>query len=76
LDGRALEFVARAGVHPLELSDLETGSDWDFSGQALRGPLAGRALRKVWYSKQYWFDWKLQRPHTTLFARPPLSRAL
>jgi hypothetical protein len=70
LDGRTLEFVARAGVRPLELSDLETGSDWDFSGRALRGPLAGRALRKVWSSKQYWFDWKLQRPHTTLFARP------
>jgi hypothetical protein len=73
VDGRPLEFVAKAGVRPTELSDLETGSDWDFTGLALRGPLAGRRLTQVWASKQYWFDWKLQRPHTALFARPALG---
>ena len=37
--------------------------------QAVSGPLRGRRLRPVWSSKQYWFDWKLQRPHTTVYAR-------
>jgi hypothetical protein len=67
--GRRLEFVARDGEGPLTLSDLETGSQWDFSGTAISGPLAGQKLKKVWASKEYWFDWKLHRPQTSLYAR-------
>lgn len=69
LDGRTLELVAKAGVRPLAMVDLQTGSEWDFAGAAVNGPLAGRRLRRLIGSKQYWFDWKLQRPHTTVYSR-------
>jgi hypothetical protein len=67
--GLRLELLARAGVKPLAMVDLETGSEWDFSGLATSGPLAGHRLRRLLGSKQYWFDWKLQRPHTTVYTR-------
>jgi Protein of unknown function (DUF3179) len=69
VDGRRLELLAKAGVKPLAMVDLETGSEWDFAGVATSGPLAGHRLRRLIGSKQYWFDWKLQRPHTTVYAR-------
>jgi Protein of unknown function (DUF3179) len=70
LDGRRLEFVARAGSRPLILADLQTGSEWDFTGRATSGPLAGTRLRKVLSSKEYWFDWKLHHPGTRTYVRP------
>ena len=69
VDGLRLELAARTGVKPLAMVDLETGSEWDFAGVATSGPLAGRRLRRLIGSKQYWFDWKLQRPHTTVYTR-------
>ncbi|MET0556717.1 MAG: DUF3179 domain-containing (seleno)protein [Vicinamibacteria bacterium] len=67
--GRPLEFAAKTGVRPLAMVDLQTGSEWDFAGLATSGPLAGHRLRRLIGSKQYWFDWKLQRPYTTVYAR-------
>jgi len=69
LDGRTLELMAKAGAQPLRLLDAETGSEWDFSGRALSGPLAGRQLTKVKALKEYWFDWKIYQPATTVYAR-------
>ena len=46
LDGRTLELMAKAGAEPLRLLDAETGSEWDFSGRAVSGPLAGRAAHQ------------------------------
>jgi hypothetical protein len=68
LDGRTLEFFVKAGASPLQLVDAETGSLWDFSGKAVSGPLAGRQLPKVALLKDYWFDWKIYHPETTVFA--------
>jgi hypothetical protein len=70
LDGRRLEFFAKAGTRPRVLVDAETGSEWDFSGTATSGPLVGSTLGKVKALKEYWFDWKLHRPHTSLYSAP------
>jgi len=69
LDGRALELLAKPDAEPLRLVDAETGSEWDFSGTAVSGPLAGRSLAKVKALKEYWFDWKLYQPGTTIDTR-------
>jgi hypothetical protein len=50
VDGRRLTFEAReaAGSAPAaapELRDAETGTRWNLLGEAVEGPLAGRALR-------------------------------
>ncbi len=68
IDGRKLEILARADASPPRLVDAETGSEWDFSGKALSGPLAGRTLRKVKALKEYWFDWKIYQPATAVYA--------
>ncbi len=52
----------------LLLFDGETGSEWDFSGTARSGPLAGKQLEKVRALKEYWFDWKTYNPQTGLYT--------
>ena len=74
LEGRKLALFARADAPSLRLVDAETGSEWDFGGRALAGPLAGGQLAKVKALKEYWFDWRTYQPATavyTLGARPP-----
>ncbi len=69
VDGRPLELLAKPDTQPLRLVDAETGSEWDFSGTAVSGPLAGRTLTKVKALKEYWFDWKIYQPGTALYNR-------
>jgi len=67
LDGRKLELLMKPNVSPLRLVDAETGSEWDFSGKAISGPLAGKQLAKVPALNDYWFDWKTYNPNTTIY---------
>jgi hypothetical protein len=71
LDGRTLELLAQPDAPSLRLLDAETGSEWDFSGRAVSGPLSGRELTKVRALKEYWFDWKIYQPATAVYARGP-----
>jgi hypothetical protein len=68
VDGRALEFVVKPDAPAFVAVDTETGSEWDFTGAAVRGPLAGRRLQRVPHLEDYWFDWKTYHPQTALFA--------
>ncbi len=82
VDGRSLELSAVAGADPLRLVDVQTGSEWDFAGRALSGPLAGRRLSRLRALKEYWFDWRTYNPATTVYLRgasavglaPPAAR--
>jgi len=67
VDGRKLEFFARHDVSPLRLIDAETGSEWDFTGRAISGGLAGKQLQKVPVLDDYWFDWKTYHPDTMIY---------
>ncbi len=53
---------------PLRLVDAQTGSEWDFSGRAVGGPLAGSQLERIQTLKDYWFDWRLYHPETEVFS--------
>ncbi len=68
VDDRTLEFFVKADTTPLQFVDAETGSTWDFSGKAISGSLAGKQLRKISVLKDYWFDWKLYHPDTSMYA--------
>ena len=61
IDGRDHEFVATPSAR-LSLTDLETISEWDFSGRAISGPLAGRTLARIPFLLEYWFDWQTYQP--------------
>ncbi len=67
MDGRKLEFFAKPGSSQLLLVDAETGSEWDFTGKAIGGPLSDRQLKKVAVLNDYWFDWKAYHPTTIVY---------
>ena len=69
VDGRVLEFFARADSMELSLVDGATGSVWDFTGRAVSGSLAGRRLTPVYLQQDYWFNWKTYHPATTVYRR-------
>jgi len=68
IDGETVEIFLRTGTCPPALLDGRTGSEWDFSGRATSGPMAGRQLEHLPCLKDYWFDWKAYHPETTVFA--------
>jgi len=67
VDGRKLEFFKKAGDAALQLVDTETGSEWDFAGRATSGTLAGKQLQKVPVLEDYWFDWQIYHPNTSIY---------
>jgi hypothetical protein len=67
LDGRKLEFFLKPEASPLMLLDSEAGSEWDFTGRALTGPLNGRQLQRIYALSDYWFDWKSYHPDTEVY---------
>src|SRR3989442_12782993 len=69
LDGRTLELFAKAGAPNLRLVDAETGSEWDFGGRALSGPLAGGPVPRGKGLKEYWVRWETYQPATAVYTR-------
>ena len=67
VDGRPFELFAKPGSSPITFVDSASGSEWDFAGRAIRGPLAGRQLAKVDVLSDYWFDWRTYHPETAIF---------
>jgi hypothetical protein len=74
VDGQAIELVARPGSSPARFVDAGTGSEWDLSGTAIAGPLAGRRLPRIPSISEFWFDWLARHPgssvHTEWTPRP------
>lgn len=83
IDGRRLEFFQKTdqpgepAPHDgqtggkLLLLDAETGSTWNFEGKAIAGPLAGRQLKKLFVLEDYWFDWRIYHPDTSVYDIGP-----
>ena len=67
VDGRTLTFRADGD----RMVDGETGSAWDaLTGQAVSGPLAGRALSAVPATTGFWHAWKAHHPGTRVVGLP------
>jgi Protein of unknown function (DUF3179) len=66
VDGRALHFELGGG----QISDQETGTQWDLSGRATSGPLAGTRLTPLRHLDTYWYAWAGRYPDTRVW--PPL----
>ena len=47
--------------------DSLTGGEWNFQGCAVSGRLTGRCLAPLRIVKDYWFDWQLYHPQTSVF---------
>ena len=61
-------MYAKVDVNPPVFIDGQTGSEWNFAGQAIAGPLEGRELVPVRPLKDYWFDWKQHNPDTRVYT--------
>jgi uncharacterized protein DUF3179 len=68
VNGRTLEFFVKADTAPIQFTDAETATTWDFTGKAVSGPLAGKQLKKIMALKDYWFDWKIYHPDTKVYT--------
>jgi hypothetical protein len=68
VDGRRLEFFQNTWNELFQLIDAETGTTWNFEGKAISGPLTGRQLKKVFVLEDYWFDWRLYHPDTSIYT--------
>jgi hypothetical protein len=66
VEGREREFFVKPNSSPLRLVD-DKGTDWDFTGTALSGPIIGRQLARIPVLKDYWFDWKTYNPNTRVY---------
>jgi len=76
VDGKRVDFFASPGAAPVRLLDSATGSEWDFTGRAVRGPFAGRQLARVEVLRDYWFDWRAYHPDTLIFSAGLKGRRL
>jgi hypothetical protein len=68
VEGRTLEFFVEPDTEPPIFIDAQTGSKWDFTGRAVSGTLEGKELKRVFLLKDYWFDWKIYHPKTSVFS--------
>jgi hypothetical protein len=62
VDGQRLTFRVEDGV----FVDEETGSEWDISGAAIDGELAGTSLEPIHHLDTFWFAWSTYQPDTDL----------
>ena len=68
VEDRTLEFFLELNTEPPMFIDAQTGSKWDFTGRAVSGPLKGKELKRIFLLKDYWFDWKIYHPVTSVFS--------
>jgi hypothetical protein len=66
VEGVEREFFLKPNSSPLRMID-DQGTEWDFTGTALNGMLAGKQLPKIPVLKDYWFDWKTYNPNTSVY---------
>ena len=48
--------------------DRETGTLWNFSGQAIEGELTGAQLDEIPHGNHFWFAWAVFRPETRIWG--------
>ena len=63
------EQVGAAAARRAILIDSVTGSGWNFQGCATEGAAKDQCLAALPAIKDYWFDWQIYHPRTTVFGK-------
>ncbi len=50
-----------------KLTDVNTNSEWNWSGECTSGKLSGKKLMHVQSYQEFWHSWKTFKPHTTRY---------
>lgn len=64
LDGKVLDFEYTDGA----ITDVQTGSVWDYSGQSVSGEYLGESLDRLPFSPGFWFEWIAFHPDTLVYS--------
>lgn len=62
VDGETLTFTVEGDT----FVDEQTSSQWDITGQATSGELAGTSLEQIHHLDTFWFAWSTYQPETEL----------
>jgi hypothetical protein len=68
VDGTTVDLLHELDSSPARYIDERTGSEFDFTGRAVSSPLAGRQLTRVAHLSDYWCDWRLYHPATSVYT--------
>ncbi len=61
--------ASAAGGSAALVMEAQTGSEWNFRGCAVSGPNMGLCLSSIPLTRSFWFNWHLDHPRTTVYAR-------
>jgi len=75
VDGKPVDLFAKPDGRAITFVDSATGSEWDFAGHAVSGPLTGHQLQRIEVLRDYWFDWRTYHPDTAIFSAGSIKRA-
>jgi hypothetical protein len=65
VEGKVLEFEYNNSNNMI--TDKQTGTEWNFDGQAINGTLKGRQLTRIPFDIGFWFEWVAFHPQTKLY---------
>ena len=63
--GKILEFIYDKSKN--KITDKQTGTEWNFDGEAVNGILKGAHLNRLPFDEGFWFEWVAFHPHTVLY---------
>ena len=63
--GKILEFEYNNSNN--KITDKQTGTEWNFDGQAVNGTLKGIRLTRLPFDEGFWFEWVAFHPKTALY---------
>lgn len=67
VNGQPYDFYLKPQMSVMTLLDSQSGSEWDFTGESIHGPMKGKKLKRIQVLKDFWFDWKLYHPLTSIY---------
>jgi hypothetical protein len=50
-----------------KIIDKQTGTEWNFNGEAINGTLKGTHLTRLPFDEGFWFEWVAFHPQTSLY---------
>jgi hypothetical protein len=66
LNGQTLIFIYDSRNNAF--IDKQTGSQWNFEGKSIEGPLKGNQLLRLPFDEGFWFEWAAFRPATEIYS--------
>ena len=49
-------------------TDKQTGSQWNFEGRSIEGPMKGKQLVRLPFDEGFWFEWSSFHPATEIYS--------